>query len=190
MLNTVPYHDSRNCPVKKKQVVESLQIAQIHLYLSLATTTTTTTSPSLPPPSTPRSSRMDRDQLQRIFQMFDKNGDARITKEELNDSLENMGIFIPDSDLTQMIENIDENHDGCVDIDEFGALYKSIMDDRDHEEDVYRSGFGGCPPRIQPVCDYFEKTRSDVFEKTRTESDVNMMIIKRSDQRPSPWSEV
>ena len=68
--------------------------------------------------------------------MFDKNGDARITKEELNDSLENMGIFIPDSDLTQMIENIDENHDGCVDIDEFGALYKSIMDDRDHEEDV------------------------------------------------------
>ena len=79
---------------------------------------------------------MDRDQLQRIFQMFDKNGDARITKEELNDSLENMGIFIPDSDLTQMIENIDENHDGCVDIDDLGALYKSIMDDRENEEDV------------------------------------------------------
>ncbi|XP_023745766.1 calmodulin-like protein 3 [Lactuca sativa] len=97
---------------------------------------TTTTTPLLPPPSTPRSSRMDSDQLHRIFQMFDKNGDSRITKQELNESLENMGIFIPDSDLVKMIENIDENNDGCVDIDEFGALYKSIMDDRENEEDV------------------------------------------------------
>lgn len=109
---------------------------QIHEVVVTTTTTAAATSPLPLPPSTPRSSRMDSDQLQRIFQMFDKNGDSRITKEELNDSLENMGIFIPDADLTQMIDNIDENHDGCVDIDEFGALYKSIMDDRENEEDV------------------------------------------------------
>lgn len=68
--------------------------------------------------------------------MFDKNGDGRITKKELNDSLENMGIFIPDPELSQMIEKIDVNGDGCVDIDEFGALYQSITEEKDEEEDM------------------------------------------------------
>ncbi|KAJ9189200.1 hypothetical protein P3X46_000524 [Hevea brasiliensis] len=80
--------------------------------------------------------RMDSVELARVFQMFDRNGDGRITKKELNDSLENLGIFIPDLELTQMIQNIDVNGDGCVDIDEFGALYQSIMDERDEEEDM------------------------------------------------------
>ncbi|KAG8369527.1 hypothetical protein BUALT_Bualt14G0022800 [Buddleja alternifolia] len=89
---------------------------------------------SSPSPRIPR--RMDTDELKRCFQMFDRNGDGRITKKELNDSLENMGIFIPDKDLAQMIEKIDVNGDGCVDIDEFGELYRTIMDERDEEEDM------------------------------------------------------
>ena len=68
--------------------------------------------------------------------MFDKNGDGRITKKELNDSLENLGIFIPDGELTKMIEKIDGNGNNCVDIDEFGELYQSLMDDKDEEEDL------------------------------------------------------
>uniref|UniRef100_A0A5B6ZJT6 Putative calmodulin-like protein 3 n=1 Tax=Davidia involucrata TaxID=16924 RepID=A0A5B6ZJT6_DAVIN len=98
---------------------------------------TKTPPPPPPPPSSAHSlHRMDSNELRRIFQMFDRNGDGRITQKELNDSLENMGIFIQDTDLTQMIEKIDVNGDGCVDIDEFGDLYKSIMDERDEEEDV------------------------------------------------------
>lgn len=68
--------------------------------------------------------------------MFDRNGDGRITKKELNDSLENMGIFITDNELTQMIEKIDVNGDGCVDIEEFGELYQTIMEERDEDEDM------------------------------------------------------
>ncbi|KAK7846273.1 calmodulin-like protein 5 [Quercus suber] len=79
---------------------------------------------------------MDPMELKRVFQLFDRNGDGRITKKELNDSLENLGIFIPDKELIQMIEKIDINGDGCVDIDEFGELYQSIMDERDEEEDM------------------------------------------------------
>lgn len=67
--------------------------------------------------------------------MFDRNGDGRITKKELHDSLDNMGIYIPDLELSQMIEKIDVNGDGCVDIDEFGALYQSIMEEKDEEEE-------------------------------------------------------
>ncbi|XP_057473283.1 calmodulin-like protein 3 [Actinidia eriantha] len=79
---------------------------------------------------------MDSGELRRVFQMFDRNGDGKITKKELSDSLENLGIFIPDKELVQMIEKIDVNGDGYVDIDEFGALYQTIMEERDEEEDM------------------------------------------------------
>ncbi|XP_040993862.1 calmodulin-like protein 3 [Juglans microcarpa x Juglans regia] len=79
---------------------------------------------------------MDPAELRRIFQMFDRNGDGRITRKELSDSLHNLGIFIPDKDMIQMIEKIDVNGDGYVDIDEFGALYETIMNERDEEEDI------------------------------------------------------
>jgi len=105
--------------------------------------TTTTTEPPLPSSSSSSSRAltrislsMDPHELKRVFQMFDRNGDGRITKKELNDSLENLGIFIPDKELTLMIERIDVNGDGCVDIDEFGELYQTIMDERDEEEDM------------------------------------------------------
>lgn len=68
--------------------------------------------------------------------MFDQNGDGRITKKELNDSLEKMGIFIPDMELIQMIEKIDVNADGCVDIDEFDSFYQTIMNEKDEDEDM------------------------------------------------------
>ncbi|KAL3641668.1 Calmodulin-like protein 3 [Castilleja foliolosa] len=82
------------------------------------------------------SRRMDPTELKRVFEMFDRNGDGRITQQELNDSLENMGIFIPDKELAGMIDKIDINGDGCVDIGEFEALYRNIMDERDVEEDM------------------------------------------------------
>lgn len=71
-----------------------------------------------------------------MFQMFDRNGDGKITKTELSDSLQNLGIYIAEGDLVKMIEKIDVNGDGYVDIDEFGALYQTIMDERDEEEDM------------------------------------------------------
>lgn len=98
----------------------------------------TSTSPAPAPPPAPESvsKRMDSAELKRVFEMFDKNGDGRISKEELNNSLENLGIFIPDEELSQMIEKIDVNGDNCVDIDEFGELYQSLMDNKDEEEDM------------------------------------------------------
>lgn len=79
---------------------------------------------------------MDPGELHRVFQMFDRNGDGRISRRELADSLSNLGIHIADADLAAMIEKIDANGDGYVDLDEFGELYQAIMDEQDEEEDM------------------------------------------------------
>ncbi|KAL3635021.1 Calmodulin-like protein 3 [Castilleja foliolosa] len=108
---------------------------KLRIYLPSSWYQQTKPDPS-PKPAPPPSRRMDPAELTRVFQMFDRNGDGRITKQELNDSLENMGIFIPDKELTVMIDKIDVNGDGCVDIGEFADLYRNIMDERDVEEDM------------------------------------------------------
>ncbi|CAA0839371.1 Calmodulin-like protein 5 [Striga hermonthica] len=76
---------------------------------------------------------MDPDELERVFQMFDLNGDGRITRDELSRSLENMGIFIPDDELAHMIAKIDSDEDGCVDMDEFRVLYRNIITEGEEE---------------------------------------------------------
>ncbi|KAL2486181.1 Calmodulin-like protein 3 [Abeliophyllum distichum] len=79
---------------------------------------------------------MDPAELRRVFQMFDRNGDGRITRKELSDSLEKLGILIPEKELIQMVEKIDVNGDGFVDMEEFGTLYQTIMGEKDEEEDM------------------------------------------------------
>lgn len=79
---------------------------------------------------------MNQTEIHRVFHMFDRNGNGKITKKELSDSLQNLGIYIPKMELVQMIEKIDINRDGFVDMEEFGTLYQSIMHDRDEEEDI------------------------------------------------------
>jgi calcium-binding protein CML len=106
-----------------------------HQTLTNLTQTTNTCSTSKRGLVFTKAVTMDPNELKRVFQMFDRNDDGRITKKELNDSLENLGIFIPDKELSQMIEKIDVNRDGCVDIEEFRELYESIMSERDEEEE-------------------------------------------------------
>ncbi|KAF7009779.1 hypothetical protein CFC21_024283 [Triticum aestivum] len=92
-------------------------------------------SPSPPtPPASPAPSKMspsvkaaDRAELARVFELFDRNGDGRITREELEDSLGKLGIPVPGDELAAMIARIDADGDGCVDVEEFGELYRTIM---------------------------------------------------------------
>ncbi|XP_048558076.1 probable calcium-binding protein CML22 [Triticum urartu] len=108
-------------------------------------------SPAPPPAASPAPSKMspsvkaaDRAELARVFELFDRNGDGRITREELEDSLGKLGIPVPGDELAAMIARIDADGDGCVDVEEFGELYRTIMstssggdqkDSSDEEED-------------------------------------------------------
>uniref|UniRef100_A0A0E0DFL8 EF-hand domain-containing protein n=1 Tax=Oryza meridionalis TaxID=40149 RepID=A0A0E0DFL8_9ORYZ len=121
------------------------------------TTTTTTMPPASPPPLPKKMSQpppgagagagagskkkqqqqqqADAAELARVFELFDRNGDGRITREELEDSLGKLGIPVPTDELAAVIARIDANGDGCVDVEEFGELYRSIMAGGDDSKD-------------------------------------------------------
>lgn len=89
-------------------------------------------SPSPSPPAAASPSKMagqkqaDRAELARVFELFDRNGDGRITREELEDSLGKLGMAVPSEELAAMIARIDADGDGCVDAEEFVELYRAI----------------------------------------------------------------
>ncbi|KAL0802423.1 hypothetical protein Bca101_057599 [Brassica carinata] len=65
---------------------------------------------------------MDRGELSRLFQIFDKNGDGKITRNELREFFNSVGILIPEKEINEMIAKMDVNGDVFMDIDEFGSL--------------------------------------------------------------------
>ncbi|XP_051143783.1 calmodulin-like protein 3 [Andrographis paniculata] len=78
---------------------------------------------------------MDQPELRRVFAMFDKNGDGKITRTELSESLDKLGIHIAENELSQMIDKVDTNGDGYVDVDEFAMLYAAVMEDEGRSDD-------------------------------------------------------
>ncbi|XP_010241567.1 PREDICTED: calmodulin-like protein 3 [Nelumbo nucifera] len=73
-----------------------------------------------------KESAHDRAELRNIFATFDKNSDGFINKEELTESLKNIGISTTDAEVKDMIERLDANKDGLIDLDEFCKLYDSV----------------------------------------------------------------
>lgn len=118
-----------------------------------STATPTTDTPSTPPSSEKMSSPGEQQQagsgngsskasdsaeLASVFELFDKNGDGRITREELEESLSKLGMSVGGDELASMMARIDANGDGCVDVEEFGELYRAITAAADKDDSVGR----------------------------------------------------
>ena len=79
---------------------------------------------------------MDRGELSRVFQIFDKNGDGKIARNELKEFFKSVGILIPEKEINEMMAKMDVNGDGFMDINEFGSLYQELMEEKEEEEDM------------------------------------------------------
>lgn len=73
------------------------------------------------------SNNYNKVELRGIFATFDKNNDGYITKQELKLSLRNIGIFMEDKDIVDMVEKVDSNKDGLIDLDEFYELCHTFL---------------------------------------------------------------
>ncbi|XP_059635147.1 calmodulin-like protein 7 [Cornus florida] len=96
-------------------------------YQSLFTTSSSnsTQNVSTNQISIPRGKK--KGELKSVFATFDKNNDGFITKKELRDSLKNIGITVTEKEVVEMVEKVDSNGDGLIDLDEFCELFESTM---------------------------------------------------------------
>lgn len=70
-----------------------------------------------------------------MFREMDKNGDGRITKEELELALIQLGERPSSSKIEAIINQIDTDGNGCIEIDEFlQALRKQLLNPREERE--------------------------------------------------------
>lgn len=65
------------------------------------------------------------DQRDRVFRLLDKNGDGRISIEELMEVMEELGA--PGEDACEMMQLLDSNRDGSLSSDEFDMFQQRVM---------------------------------------------------------------
>lgn len=64
---------------------------------------------------------------ERIFSTFDKDGDGFITASELEESLQRLGLAITAAETAAMVDRVDANGDGLIDLQEFRQLCDEMM---------------------------------------------------------------
>ncbi|XP_047157387.1 calmodulin-like protein 3 [Vigna umbellata] len=100
---------------------------------SSACKTKTALTPS-PTAKVEHGSSRKKEELERVFSTFDKNGDGFVTKQELRESLRNIGILMTDKEVDDIVVKYDSNGDGLIDFEEFINL-KEAFDVFDKDND-------------------------------------------------------
>ncbi|CAA6654101.1 unnamed protein product [Spirodela intermedia] len=76
------------------------------------------------PPSRPKALPCRPPAVSELFCVFDRDGDGKITKEELELVLGRLGKSDPptEEELSMMMAEVDRDGDGCISLEEFGVL--------------------------------------------------------------------
>ncbi|CAN8292683.1 unnamed protein product [Cochlearia groenlandica] len=65
------------------------------------------------------------EELKKVFDQFDSNGDGKISVHELGGVFKAMGTSYTETELNRVLEEVDTDRDGFINIDEFSALCRS-----------------------------------------------------------------
>ena len=70
------------------------------------------------------------------FELFDRDRDGTITTKELGTVMKNLGQYLSESELEEMIKQVDLDGNGTIDFNEFLGLMVRKMKDTDTEEEL------------------------------------------------------
>lgn len=80
-------------------------------------------------PSSPSPYLEDMEELKRVFNRFDANGDGKISVDELDSILRTLGSGVPPEELRRVMDDLDTDRDGFISLPEFAALCRSDTPD-------------------------------------------------------------
>ncbi|XP_058787457.1 calcium-binding protein CML24-like [Vicia villosa] len=63
------------------------------------------------------------DEVRKIFNKFDKNGDGKISRAELKEMMLALGSKTTSEEVNRMMAEVDQNGDGYIDLKEFGEIH-------------------------------------------------------------------
>jgi len=63
------------------------------------------------------------DEVRKIFNKFDKNGDGKISRVELKEMMLALGSKTTSEEVNRMMAEVDQNGDGYIDLKEFGQIH-------------------------------------------------------------------
>lgn len=75
-------------------------------------------------------------EFREAFSLFDKNGDGQITTQELGAVMRSLAQNPSESELLDMINEVDADNNGSIDFPEFLAMMARKMKDTDSEEEI------------------------------------------------------
>ncbi|KAF9638635.1 EF-hand [Lasiodiplodia theobromae] len=95
--------------------------------------------PTPPPQTTTMADSLTEEQVSEFkeaFSLFDKDGDGQITTKELGTVMRSLGQNPSESELQDMINEVDADNNGTIDFPEFLTMMARKMKDTDSEEEI------------------------------------------------------
>jgi len=81
-------------------------------------------------------SGQSQDELRAAFALFDIDKDGKITEKELASVMKKLGSFTSDSDVKEMIREVDIDKNGTIDFNEFVVMMNKNLGKLDHDKEM------------------------------------------------------
>ncbi|KAG6743215.1 calcium-binding protein CML24-like [Populus alba x Populus x berolinensis] len=112
------------------------------------------------------------DDIRKIFNKFDKNGDGKISCSEVVDNLKELGTKISPAEVQSIMQEFDKDGDGYIDLDEFvDFIQNGGIDD---------GGTGDDSKELRDAFDLYDKNKNGLISADELHSVMKMLGLKCS----------